>query len=422
MNNTQNLEIFKIIGEVLYNFWWVIFPVTFYYVFKIIHFDYVAFYSANSFYNKLEWVLLEVIPSRDIERSPKIMESILQGISGVTASTNVFEVWLDGKYTQDRFGLELVGEEGKIHFYVRAYKKYRNLIEANIYAQYPDAEIIEAEDYTKRFPKIIPNKYWDLWGADFEFTAPAPYPIKTYDKFDETVTGETIDPVSSMAEAIGSLGPNQHIWLQYNIEPLQEKWNLEEAQRKIIKKLKGTESAESMGLSNHLVDVFKNIFNGIWRKVEFAISEKKEQQPLEFRLSPVEKEILKSVEENLGRYTYKVKMRFIYLGHRKNFERAYVSTFIGALKQFNDINYNQFKPTELSKTYGKIFLKERTSSFRKRKIYERYKKRNMDGSLIYLSSKELATIFHLPDMNVKSPAIAHVASKLGSAPPNLPIM
>ena len=66
-------------------------------------------------------------------------------------------------------------------------------------------------------------------------------------------------------------------------------------------------------------------------------------------------------------------------------------------------------------------MADQRASFRKRKIYGRYKKRNMDGKLMIFSTKELATLYHFPDMGVKSPSIRRVDSKLGSAPSNLPI-
>jgi hypothetical protein len=85
------------------------------------------------------------------------------------------------------------------------------------------------------------------------------------------------------------------------------------------------------------------------------------------------------------------------------------------------MNFNQVKPEDVSKTYGKIFLTKPRADFRKRKIYDRYRNRNMDGTNIVLSTKELATMFHFPDMGVKSPSVSRTAGRLGSAPGNLPI-
>jgi hypothetical protein len=426
MNNASDigsifLPIFTILGQAIKYFWWIILPITLYSIFKVIWVDFTLIFSANSWRSAHNWILLEIIPPREIERGPKMMENIFTGISAVIVTYNNFDKFLKGAFEQDRFSFELVGEEGKMHFYIRAHKKHRNMVEAQVYAQYPDAEILEVPDYTQSFPKVIPNKDWDLWGTDFEFVAKDPIPIKTYDKFEESVTGEMIDPMSALAEVIGTLGPNQYIWLQYTLEPIPEPENKKEEYLKVIKKLKGEKMAEPMGHGGHFVDVVKNVFGGILGPVEFAKEKKEELAPLEFRLSPVEKEILKATEENLGKNLFKTKMRYIYLARKENWNAGFKGSVVGALKQFNDVNFNSFKPEDISKTYGKIFFTEQRAAFRKRKIFGRYKNRNMDGVRMVFSTKELATVFHFPDMGVKSPSITRTAGKLGSAPANLPV-
>lgn len=411
--------IFKGFGQAVYYFWWIIFPIMLYRVFHTLWKEFVGWYASDSWYNSQEWILLEIIPPREIERGPKMMENIYAGLTGVLTTYNTFDEYLRGSWFHDRFSLELTGEEGKVHFYIRAQKKYRNMVEAQVYAQYPDAQILEVPDYTQNFPKIIPNKHWDLWGTDFEFISPDPIPIKTYDKFEESITGEMIDPMAAIAEVLGALGPGQYIWLQYVLQPMPEPEK--KKYDAVVKKLKGETVAEPAGIIQHLGDVFANFFNGLFGPVEFKSAEKKELQPLEFRLSPGEKELLKATEENLGKNLFSTKMRFVYLGRKENLDGAFKGAFIGAVKQFNDLNMNQFKPEDISKTYGKIFFTQPRADFRKRKIYDRYRKRNMDGAKMVFSTKELATMFHFPDMGVKSPAIARTTSKLGSAPANLPV-
>lgn len=419
MNNASDISlIFIALGKAIQNFWWIIFPVMFYYVFRILWIDFVAVHSPNSWHKSQKWTFLEIIPPREIERGPKMMENIFTGITGVLTTYNTFDEYLKGAFWHDRFSAEIVGAEGKVHFYIRTQKKYRSMVEAHIYAQYPDAEVQEVPDYTENFPKIAPNKNWDIWGTDFEFVSHDPVPIKTYDRFEESVTGEMIDPVSAIAEVMGAMGPGQNMWLQFVVQPLPEK---PKKYDDIIKKLKGEKPVEVKGVFGHLGDVFVNLIKGMFEKVEFPGAKKEDLQPLEFRLSPGEKDLLKATEENVGKNMFNVKMRMVYIGRKENFDRSNVSAFVGAIKQFNDINYNSIKPEDISKTYGKIFFTKSRAEFRKRKIYNRYRNRNMDDAKLVFSTKELATVFHFPDMGVKSPAIARVESKLGSAPPNLPV-
>lgn len=393
-------------------------PPLFYFVFKTLWMEFIIEHSKNSFLRSLQWTYLEIIPPKEIEKSPKVMEALYQGIAGVVVTIDPISKYTKGVLIE-RFSLEIVGEEGAMHFYIRTQKKLRNLIEAQIYAQFPDAEIIEVEDYTKKFPKTIPNKNWELWGTDVEFAEHDLLPIRTYDKFEEDITGTMIDPLAAMAEVIGTLGPGQHIWLQYVLEPQPETWKKDF--QNIVDKLAKKTEKKDRNVFEHIIEVFTNLPAAIFGPVEFPSAEKKEDQPLEFKLTPGEKETLKATEENFTRNFFKVKMRLIILARKEVFDKTFVSSFFGAIKQFTDLNLNSFKPNDMSKTYSRYFKSKERMAFRQRKIYRRYKDRDMDGKYIFMSSKELATVWHFPNMEVKAPAISQVQSRRGSAPANLPI-
>jgi hypothetical protein len=118
---------------------------------------------------------------------------------------------------------------------------------------------------------------------------------------------------------------------------------------------------------------------------------------------------------------YRTKMRFLYLGKKDNFNKSFVTGFFGAMRQFNDLNLNNLKPNNISKTYAYYVGIDSRSLFRKRKIYKRYRDRDMDGVRFVFSTSELATVYHFPDMGVKAPALSRVGAKTGFAPPNLPV-
>lgn len=389
-------------------------PVPFYFLFKPLWMDFII----CNWLGARNWVLLEVFPPKDVERGPKLMESFFSGIAGVVVTIYPLDAYCKGVLTHS-FSLELVGDEGNVHFYIRAEKQYRNLIEAQIYAQYPDAEIMEADDYVARFPKVVPNKEWNLWGSDIQLVKEDAYPIKTYDKFEESITGEMLDPMAAITETLTRLTPGQHIWLQFVIRPHLEGWNRDQVH--IIEKLAGRNKEKRGGVLNDLMDVLTNLLKALFTPVEFKKDEKKEDQPLEFRLTPVERDVLKAVEDNLGLNSFNTKMRLIYIGRKENFDKSYVSSFFGTLKQFNDLNLNSFKPFDESKTAINYILKERRLRYRQRKIYRRYKDRDMDGKKVVFSTRELATLYHFPDIGVKTPSLVQVESKKGSAPANLPI-
>lgn len=410
---------FKVIGNAFSHVWFVVLPVAFYYLFKILWLDYVQL----KFLIKTEYVLLEIIPPRNIEKSPKPMESFYYALTGILKTFNTLEEYAQGQLTA-RFSFELVADEGKAHFFIRTPKTFRNLVEAHLYAQYPDVVINEVPDYVKDVPAIVPNKDWDLWGTDFELVRPDPYPIRTYRFFEEEITGKMIDPLAGLVETMGKLGPGQKIWLQYVGIPEHEKWNVSPKSKSVVEELAGRKTKGKGALESFwgdISDVLGNIFSGLFGAPEFKKEEKKEEQPLEFRLTPVEKEVLKAVESNIGKNVYRVKMRFIYLAKRESFDKAFVSAFVGGIKQFNDNNLNSFKPNEKSKTNANFFLIKPRLRYRQRIIFKRYRDRDPVGVKIILSTEELATVFHLPDMSVVAPSVTFVEAKRGGAPANLPV-
>lgn len=409
----------------VFSVWFILFPPLLYFIFKLLWMLHVN----GHFGSKIKWVLLEIIPPRDIEKSPALMESIFSGFAGVMKSPTSVEEFIKGEFPTS-FSLEIASIEGQVHFYVRTQAGFQNLVEAHFYAQYPGVEVVEVEDYTNLVPKTAPNKDWDLWGTDFVLVKPDLYPIKTYRFFEETVTGKMIDPLGGLIETMGKTGPGQFIWLQFIITPYSEKWY--STGQATIDEFLGKEKKESKSLIAmiiaDLLDVFANIGRGmISGGVEFGGAgegEKKVEQPLEFRLSPGQKKVLEALENNLGKQMFKTRMRHIYIGKRSVFSKQTgVSSFIGAIKQFNDFNLNSFKPHDDSKTYANYFMAEERLRYRQRRILRRYRTRDSDpqSSRFMLSSEELATIFHIPDMAVTAPTLTRVAARRGGAPMNLPL-
>jgi hypothetical protein len=399
--------------------WFIALPPLLFYLFEILW----MYHIQSAFWASADWVLLELIPPKNIEKSPKPMEALFVTFAGVEKSFNPLELFVEGMFA-DYMSLEMVSDQGTVHFYIRSMKKYRHLVEASLYAQYPDVEIIEVPDYVNDVPKLIPNGQWDLWGADVVFQKHPAYPIRTYKAFEEDITGTMIDPLSGLLEVMGKLGPGQQMWLQWVIAPTSPSW-AGTTGKELTEKLKGKEKKKEAIIERiwkDIMDVLSNLIKATHSEIEFASEKKKEEAALDTRLSPGERDVLKAVEDNLGKQQYSTKGRFIYLGRRENYDKALgVSAFWGSLKQFNDDNLNSFKPDGDSKTFANYVNKKNRLRYRQRKLLKRYRNRSRDGALIVLSAEELATIYHFPDMNVMAPSFTRVEAKRGGAPANLPI-
>lgn len=335
----------------------------------------------------------------------------------------IFEMYFQGRFFQSIFSFEIQGINGEMHFYIRTESRYRNLVEAAIYAQYPEAEIEEAEDYVNAVPSNIPNPEWNMWGTDYKFSKEDAYPIRTYHKFQEDVTKGMIEPLAPLADAIATLPLGHQIWLQILVRPVKDtEWA--SAVKKVVAKLANREvKKESRAIVNFLkeaVDVLVSSVKYIFGPVSDKEDEK-EDQPLQWRLTPVEKDVLQAVEESLNKKAFRTKLRLIYVGHREDFNKIFYRAPDGFTHQFNDINLNTLVKDNETKTYANYWFRDYRLKWAQRKIFRRYRIRDNDGPNMYLNTEELATIWHLPDMSAMSPAIARVEAKKGGPPLNLPV-
>ncbi len=94
---------------------------------------------------------------------------------------------------------------------------------------------------------------------------------------------------------------------------------------------------------------------------------------------------------------------------------------MGSIKQFSDNHTNQFFPIDRSKVYADYVFVKKREAYRMRRLLSRYRDRDDTGYSFHLSSEELASVFHFPDMSVMAPGLQRTDSRRGSAPGNLPI-
>ncbi|MFA5778301.1 MAG: hypothetical protein WC870_02340 [Candidatus Paceibacterota bacterium] len=184
-------------------------------------------YVQQDFISGIDFVLLEIVPPREVLRSPKAMELFF---------TNALYHWSmkGGKeqYWQGAvwfwFSLEIASIDGQVHFYIRTPTRVRSLIETQIYAQYPQAQVKAVEDYTLAVDKITPTSSWNGWGCEFGLAKPEAYPLKTYVDFglDKDPKEEfKVDPISPIIELFGSLKKGEQMWIQIVITPSKKEYH-----------------------------------------------------------------------------------------------------------------------------------------------------------------------------------------------------
>ncbi len=374
-------------------------------------------------------IVLEIKIPKEVLRPIKAME---QAFAGFHAIHDVFtwrEVWVEGQFIL-RIALEIVSIGGEIHFYIRVPQQFRGIIESNIYAQYPEAEISEVPDYAKNVPQDIPNKEWDLWGTDEINSKPDPYPLKTYPKFElETLTKEEkrIDPLAGLLEGLATLGPGEQMWVQIVAKPIREEKDWINQGLAIRDKLvRRPEKPKQKPMIQEAAEIL--ILGEIPGAAPVA---EKEVIPPEMKLTPGEREIVSAIEEKIGKFGFDCNIRFIYLGKRDVFFRPRARTPFGFFKDISSENLGGLKPDKRTLTKVKSvpfwFLDKRRVYLRKRRLFKRYVKRvapfwPRTGGTFVLNTEELATLFHFPGrMAAPAPSMPRIEAKKGEAPPGLPV-
>ncbi len=409
------------------NYWWLILPFPLWYLYEMTWNEYVE----NEFLSKIENVLLELVPPKDIEKSPKIMEHVFAGLNDYS-TPNSLEIHCGWRMFQPKLAFEIVGTEGSVHFYVRCPKNMRNNIEAQIYAHYPDMKIFEVDDYVQQVPKNLPNDKWDVWGATLDLVQPDPVPIRTYKHFQEDVTGKMIDPLSNMVEVMSSLPKNQHIWFQIvlvsekppNWHPASKAY----VQSIIDKHLGGGDSKRKIPFFSRFWDELKvapgNVLKGVAGGELNSPVGTETTGDTEFninKLPPGVQETVLAIQENLSKPAFHTAIRFVYLGTKEGYNKALgVAGIMGSMKQIADINLNDLIPSNKTKTFANYYFDEERLLYRKRKIVADYRGRAVSGMDFIMNTEELATLYHFPDMAIKNPAVTRVESRKEDAPAELP--
>ncbi|MEA2064940.1 MAG: hypothetical protein U9O66_01415 [Patescibacteria group bacterium] len=377
----------------------------------------------------LEYTLLAIDIPKANEQSPKAVENMFDQISGSHSSIDFVGKWWNGKF-DPKFSLEIVSMDGYIQFLVWTEKKFRDLIEAAVYAQYHDAEITEVEDYAYLLPKSFPDEKYNLWGAEFIETNKDVYPIQTYPFFEHSLSQEFKDPMAALMEILGSLRKDENVWIQYVVTVTDTKW-MKKSQAE-IDKIVGRNTKTGAGFFGNIQDFFSgwisdtvDQLSGKYREGKTSDSSKDINMGVLSKLTPRELEMVKAIEAKEAKTGFIVKMRMIYFADRDIYSPARgVSAVAGAFRQFSG-DFNGLKPeSKFTKTREFLFFSKSRLVKRQRNIAAAYKERSNYlgvGDGFILNAEELATIYHFPSIDsVKITALKKVGSKKIEPPLDLP--
>ncbi len=384
-----------------------------------------VFWRQNLYGAKLKFVLLAIDIPKETEQTPKAVENMFAHIAGTFKGMNAWERYWIGEFVLP-FSFEIISIEGNIQFLIRTPTKHRNLIEAVVYAQYPDAEITEVEDYAKDIPTRYPNGEYELFGSEFVLAKKSLFPIRTYLSFEDRLTGELKDPLSSLLEVMTKLRPGEQLWIQLIAIPAKDAWK--DAGEKEAKKMAGhvipvkkSAFATVLGVPGEIVG---GALGGMLPILTGSKTEKKQELfPKAMLLTVGERDAIAAIQMKASKPGFLVKFRTVYLARPEIFSKGPVYTIGGALKQFSALNLNSFK------MFGKVtpkfdyWYQRMVRRGKQRRLALAYKGRApaRGAPFFILNIEEMATIYHFPSMYVKTPLLKKTEVKKAEPPMGIPL-
>lgn len=319
------------------------------------------------------------------------METFYSNLS-VIYKRGVTNVHKNLLYGQRHIALEIVAKEREIFFYIGVPITLLDMVEKMLSSQYPDATIEEVEEHNIFSQE---RKKLGICGGELKLMRPYIYPIKTYKKIDA-------EPLESITNTFGKLGEGEGAAVQILIRPVH--------QSKMKKGRSAVRKSQNQKQGGLLGDVASEVFS-------------KNNQPMNtnqpVKLTAMEEEINKAIEEKAGKPAFETIIRFIVSTSTPHRSETILAELQGAFAQFNDQNSNGFKfirekdIEKLVTDYIFRFFEHKLFSYKT--IFGRYL-----GHKNILNTEEIASFFHLPNYLISSPGIKWLPAKKVEIPINLP--
>lgn len=377
-------------------------------------------YVRAKFFLSQKYVLLEIRLPKDLYKSPQAMELFLTSLHQTGGEGTWYAKFWQGM-TRPWFSLEMVSVEGQVKFFIWMRAGNKNFTESSLYAQFPGIEITEKDDYARTVHFEASEN--SVWCAEMALTKEDAYPIKTYVdyKLDKDPKEEfKVDPMAPLLEFLGSVGPNQQVWIQILVR----------AHKKEARK-----SGHLWKTTDRWKDEAYKIINDILIRNPKTKVAGEENPETGFSKMPSitsgEKDIVEAIERSLTKQAFDVGIRCVYISKVGFFNLPIIGGIIGSWKQFSSEHLNGFKPNgNYFHAQADGYPWEDYKNIRRnrwaRLALMAYKRRSFfyppfERRPFVLNTEELATIFHFPGQVAGTPTLSRIPSKKSEAPTNLPI-
>jgi len=394
--------------EIYQIFYRVIFGVTLIYLGFFLFFTIIIFYFLRKFLMRVgayqhifdKTIFLVTMPKeslseegrdkREIKEWLSPTELFLDNIGGLRVKFS----WKDFLFGRsDHFSFEIVrAKDGLISFYVSTPKKFTNYVEQQIHAQFPSANIEIIPDYNIFSPeKTFLSAWLSLRNTHI-------LPIKTY-------LNLNTDPLNAVLSSLTQIKEGDAAAIQIIARSTKRSWHI--FPTRVAREMQQGKSF-SDAVSKSKFNPFKFISDFIFYGFSSKSKEEKQKDSMEKprQLSPMEQEIVKSVENKNSKAGLDINIRIIVSAQNKELAENYLKNIANSFSQYTLYQY------------GNGFNFNIDSSSR---VIENYIYRQIDEKRNFiLNTEELTSLFHFPLPITETPNIHWLIARAASAPVDVP--
>lgn len=315
--------------------------------------------------------------AQDFREALSVAEQFLASFSSLHESG--LSRWF---YGQETISLEFVVKNSLLTFYIAVPSRLQEIVERQLHSYYPYAQITPSEDFRIFGESVYPAGMYLKTKRQFAL------PIRTYKELES-------DPINSLTNSFSKLPEGVNAGFQLLIQPTSGSWR-----QKTVAAAKAVADGKSLEKQHPVVRGLTAIFNA------FRQQSNSEKEPV--RLTPIQEEIMKGIQEKGSHVGFTSELRVIVLSPRSAQEsRVALDNIASAFAQYTDPELNSLKKIKASD------LKQFVSDFILRRFRGSFKK-------MILNTAELASIYHLPNQFTETTIVEWLGARTIAPPSNLP--
>lgn len=323
-----------------------------------------------------------------LEEHLRSAEQFYSSLTGIKEPNAIKRIFFGNPAFAFEIAVHRIGEE--IYFYIASPRYLAGVIEKQILAFWPNAQVQPVQDYN------IFNPSGFSTGARANLARSAVFPLKSYHEFGA-------DPLSSITSVFTKLArEGEGAAVQILIRSSRRK--IRKFGQKTIRLIEKGARPEDLIFGPKLRDILRGVQTPYYPSPQQPGSPPS-PNPI---LTPTQQEAIKAISEKISQPVFDVNLRILASAQTQTRAEQILLELQAAFSQFNTIILNQTKFKKLS---GNLL----------KKLFYRFSFRAFnDKETMTLSSGELAALFHFPSPQLLTPHIKWLKAKQAPCPDNLP--